>query len=632
MKKGFSSAVTIVLLLLLTISLVSVVGVFINPTLKQVYGIDNSEKANIWVETSNGQTLYDSVTKIACIQIARGVDKANLSAVQVIFLIEGVSTSFLVPPPEKNETTPDWNNVKTYCFNLSEYGVPGSVSIAPIYKNNNYGEVLSESSLPLGKVENVSVYNRGSGGGGGSGSSGGSSGGDGNDERSNESRVFVPAWKTNKIKAAWGGWKMNYTQVKLAGDNGFNYLLSGINFQVCQNTILTPELISLANSTRIENMSFVPITTFANRWYYENSDLVECGFPTRYNNRGVYLNGTKLYDSVRVPPLDRAYWARLTQIIVDLANLSATNGSFRSMKGFLLDMELYDLEYPDGTMKLFNSQEQFYQFTHDGSYDDETFGEFIINKSLQSQDPPTSNERRLERYDWLNSRNLLADYRLFVANKAYELAKNMSDQVYAVNKDFFITTYQSPIWHPKSQEKGPLSSSNGYLYPMYFDFYKGWSANDNYILFGTEMYGGEGSSVVPGYLLEDNHFSYHRRDTGENITLYYAGGVEAATYCPYNCTSNFSEVLKVAQKTNGYWIWQIAPSLMGDLTKISSLSYTIKTRCGIDNRNPGCCFNQASLYYGAKWTFANWTNDCSQYYSDAVTEYWKAINETNSAL
>tara|TARA_Y100000310_G_scaffold294100_1_gene324294 strand:- start:4116 stop:5438 length:1323 start_codon:yes stop_codon:yes gene_type:complete len=71
------------------------------------------------------------------IQIERGADDVNLSGIQFVFSKGGNSISEIV------YNVPNQNQKKTYIFNLIGLGEPDLISIAPVFENNETGDVTA---------------------------------------------------------------------------------------------------------------------------------------------------------------------------------------------------------------------------------------------------------------------------------------------------------------------------------------------------------------------------------------------------------------------------------------------------------------------------------------------------------
>ena len=185
-------------------------------------------------------------------------------------------------------------------------------------------------------------------------------------------------------------------------------------------------------------------------------------------------------------------------------------------------------------------------FSYDGSFDDETFNEFIASLTHSPSPLPAWQQR----YSWLVQNGLLDQYHSFVKNKAVELAEKMMREVHAVNPNFSIGMYQSPSWRSDA-------TPNGYLNPLYLDFFKGWADYHVPILYGTDVYGGGNiGDIMELKPTNKPYFRFERRDTGENIFVYYSAGIMLSFYdSNYGQWNLETDVYRTALQTNGYWLW-----------------------------------------------------------------------------
>jgi len=149
-KKGVSTIVATVLIVLVSIVGAGVVGV-------SVYNLvsENSiqEIPSLFIENSEGYTFWDEENKTMCVQIGRGDDDADFEKLQIIFdNTDGNSKTFLVPYTNEQGIIPKINEKKVYCFNsLNE--IPSSIKIAAVFSNGKVSEILD--SLDLIKSGNV---------------------------------------------------------------------------------------------------------------------------------------------------------------------------------------------------------------------------------------------------------------------------------------------------------------------------------------------------------------------------------------------------------------------------------------------------------------------------------------------
>ncbi|MGC9309332.1 MAG: glycoside hydrolase family 20 zincin-like fold domain-containing protein [Candidatus Nanoarchaeia archaeon] len=159
-KRGISQVISVILIIFLTIIAASLIFLAINQLLKKsTDGLFDGPQPKLWIDTSEGYTSYDPERQVACIQIKRGNDKAEIEQIQVIFIIQGQSYQYHVPPPDKPSNIPGANQAQTYCFNLSKLGLdnpqPDKVKIAPIYKDGKIGAIAHEIDMPIKNLINI---------------------------------------------------------------------------------------------------------------------------------------------------------------------------------------------------------------------------------------------------------------------------------------------------------------------------------------------------------------------------------------------------------------------------------------------------------------------------------------------
>ena len=157
-KRGISAIVTTVLIILITVSAVAIVWVAIIPMINDAL-VFSELKYRVSIISSKGYTVYDSNKELAIVQVKRDVDDGSMDSIRIFFTIDGDSVSSLVLAPDSGDT-------KTYSFDLSGYGEPDSVSIAPIFVIGNSekeGAITSEVKMPKNSISNIKgmVYNIG---------------------------------------------------------------------------------------------------------------------------------------------------------------------------------------------------------------------------------------------------------------------------------------------------------------------------------------------------------------------------------------------------------------------------------------------------------------------------------------
>lgn len=125
-SRGVSAVVAVVLIIMITVAAVAIIWAFIIPTIKNSLEDSTSEKATLTIETAGGYTTWDEVQKIARVQVKRGNDKLNLTGIDFSFIKQGNT--------KKNQTdkVPNPGTTKIYEFNLSDFGKPEEIKVAPI--------------------------------------------------------------------------------------------------------------------------------------------------------------------------------------------------------------------------------------------------------------------------------------------------------------------------------------------------------------------------------------------------------------------------------------------------------------------------------------------------------------------
>ncbi|MEA3248076.1 MAG: LamG domain-containing protein, partial [Nanoarchaeota archaeon] len=149
-QKGISTIVATVLIILITVAGVAIVWISVIPTVKNDLESEELE-SKVTILTSGGWTVYDAEKGIATVQVERGDDDLEMKGIKILFSINGSSFGSLVIAPDSMET-------KVYFFNLSDYGEPDSVSVAPIFVIGNSekeGPVTSKGEVFSGKIYEV---------------------------------------------------------------------------------------------------------------------------------------------------------------------------------------------------------------------------------------------------------------------------------------------------------------------------------------------------------------------------------------------------------------------------------------------------------------------------------------------
>lgn len=327
--------------------------------------------------------------------------------------------------------------------------------------------------------------------------------------------------------------------------------------------------------------------------------------------KGIYfsdINGV-LQESVFVPPTSRAYWNFISEKIKSIILVDSNS----RLDGLLLDLEVY------GAPKEVDTY-----YTLESGYDGNTFQEFVITKSLLQLNPPVAIANWKDRRTWLQTNNLLEEYKDFVRQKTQENAFLFEQNLQAAKPGFWVGVYPSPEW---------VSSKNNYRYPLILDLLKGWESGLPVLLFATETYYGGGTSSLPTEISKTgNYFKYTRKDTGETINMYYLSGFTLRSYTPQELQKDLYETTIA---TNGYWLFSIH-SLVRNCNEyvagayLAGPGYRPKIRCDAnafyDATNPGCCINQLNTSDGY------WLANCCPYFADGVQSYWDTIKAVNNKV
>ena len=150
-KRGMSSTIATVFLVMITVAAVSVLWGVVFPF------IDNntdfsSYGVRLEIVTSAGYTVYDPVEEFAFIQVKRGQDEAELRGVELYmdFNGTGYKTTLRAPPA---------GSTRKYVFNLSNMAKKGKspsfTSVAPVFsarKRSFIGRVTSSILIPYARI------------------------------------------------------------------------------------------------------------------------------------------------------------------------------------------------------------------------------------------------------------------------------------------------------------------------------------------------------------------------------------------------------------------------------------------------------------------------------------------------
>ncbi len=151
-RKAVSSVITSVLIVMISIAVVAILFVAINPMIREKITLGKLQTAYLSAGYQSN-ALYDPTDKIGKISISSGFgqDIPELIKLRVIFEVDGNSVSFTTPDaPSPGET-------RNYYFDLSGGGEPSSVIIAPIFLVNGE-EVLgtpSEEIVTIGEIADI---------------------------------------------------------------------------------------------------------------------------------------------------------------------------------------------------------------------------------------------------------------------------------------------------------------------------------------------------------------------------------------------------------------------------------------------------------------------------------------------
>jgi len=157
-KRGISSIIATVLIILITIAAIIIVWQVVIPLIKNNL-LENTGFVQLSIDTSQGYTVWDSSQNKMSVQIKRGIDDVTLDGIRVIFLLDSGSVY-------SDVTAIGQNQAKTFYFQLSELSrKPDKISIAPIINGKVKDVVFTIKSFPDGKVSSNEPYIPGENGG-----------------------------------------------------------------------------------------------------------------------------------------------------------------------------------------------------------------------------------------------------------------------------------------------------------------------------------------------------------------------------------------------------------------------------------------------------------------------------------
>jgi hypothetical protein len=155
-KRGVSTLVATILIILIVVAAMAIVWLIVLPYLRE--GIEMGEEAKVSIETSGGFTFWDEENKSACVQIKRGTDQATLSKIEVVFSVNGESKIGIFA----GNALPGVNEKSVRCFPLD--AKPDSIKIVPYIlvgnKEKSLGvvdEIVGISNIPSGVVGELSI-------------------------------------------------------------------------------------------------------------------------------------------------------------------------------------------------------------------------------------------------------------------------------------------------------------------------------------------------------------------------------------------------------------------------------------------------------------------------------------------
>jgi hypothetical protein len=371
--------------------------------------------------------------------------------------------------------------------------------------------------------------------------------------------------------------------------------LSYYNFSKYSDTVMPPVLANYSKFSYSKGFRYFPGIAWdfnASKPYYY---IAEGNF-----EKTVLMNGAELDE---VSPWSEDYWNNYTELLVRLARYGKSEGN--NIDGVWFDFELYTI---NGGAYINDSW----------GFENSTWRGYL--QSINVTDPEAINTPYNQRIWWLAAYSNPDNYYVYLHNLMFTRARNMKNKVMAVNPDFIIGAYPTPLSY----------SQRRYL----DDIYSGWSYPDSpTIVWATDSYGGGGVNNIPKTVNESAlmYNRYYNLTTTYNKSMYgyYVGGLLIGV--PWYSSNRFTErVFPMANATSGYWIWQsgvITPKCE-DLVGGPPRPYErrLPTNCANDASDPGCCINNDKL------SDTTWISKCCPYYSQTVGELWRAINATNHQL
>jgi hypothetical protein len=127
-KKGISTVVATVLIVLITVASVTILWIAVLPLIDQVAFVENP---NVQLKIERDEyTAYDPQNKLLSLRVSRGSDESNIIVLKFILESEGNSYE------HKVYDVPDMNTKKVYLFNVSRFFDVDSISVIPVYDVN----------------------------------------------------------------------------------------------------------------------------------------------------------------------------------------------------------------------------------------------------------------------------------------------------------------------------------------------------------------------------------------------------------------------------------------------------------------------------------------------------------------
>lgn len=140
-KRGLSKAVSTTLLVVLVLVACSILLGVVTMYVKDELSLER--RSSLKIVTERGYTYWDSVEKVACVQTGLDFEEQNLTGIEVLFSIKGNTEKFYF----RNSNLPGPGETRKECFNLTDFGRPDKVSVAPIYLIGDVEETLGIVSI-----------------------------------------------------------------------------------------------------------------------------------------------------------------------------------------------------------------------------------------------------------------------------------------------------------------------------------------------------------------------------------------------------------------------------------------------------------------------------------------------------